>query len=359
MKVGFITADWGSAVDEDNRKSLIPGGSGWYRIHLPANELNKNGIETVVGEEVSLDETGVSVRDWQTGIIHDDCDVIYMQRIMNDFGIEIVNHAKSFGQKVINDIDDWYWGLHPDNNAFRATDPKYNPTCNRNHYKKTLIASDLVVCSTKFLQDRMNEFGCDTFLVRNCIEYDKFSTVDQNEKPIIGWVGSTAHRSRDLETLHGILGPFLEFNDLKFHHGGFMNGKPLAAELLNIDVSRSTQTPLCQIELYPQHFNFFDVSIVPLNKIPFNEAKSFIKGLESAAAGKPFIAQDTYEYKYLRDEYGIGRVAKRPNDWMKHFNLLLDLDLRIEESKLNREVAKKFDISSNWVNWRDAIFSIL
>jgi hypothetical protein len=360
MKVGFLTADWGISQDKvTKQRTLIPGGSGWYRIHLPANELKNNGIEVVISEQVSIDDNGLVLCDWQDGTDHDDCDIIVMQRVMNDFGIDLVNHAHANGQKIINDVDDWYWGLHPDNNAYRATDSRFNPDSNKDHYKKTLIASDLVITSTPFLSEQIQRWGVNTQVIRNCIEYEKFEVSEQNNKPVIGWVGATTHRSGDLETLRGIIGPFIDRNDLKFHHGGYADGSITAAELLDIEISRSTQTPLCQIELYPQHFNFFDVSIVPLNKIPFNEAKSFIKGIESAAAGKPFISQDTGEYKYLSEEYGLGRVAKRPKDWIRHFNQLLDYDLRVEESKINREIAKKFDIKSNWTNWLDAITSVL
>lgn len=360
MKIGFLTADWGVSENKETKeKILIPGGSGWYRVHLPANELSKNGIETVISEQVSVNDNGISLIDWNDGSEHDDCDIIVMQRIMNDFGIDIVEHAHAAGQKIVNDIDDWYWGLHPSNNAYKATDPKFNPTCNKVHYKKTIIASDLVITSTPFLYNEIKSWGCNVSLVRNSVETEKFHSVDQNDKPTIGWVGATSHRSGDLETMQGILGPFLDRNDLKFHHGGFNKGNYTAAELLGIDIGRSTQTPLCQMDLYPQHFNFFDVSIVPLNKIPFNEAKSFIKGIESAAAGKPFIAQDTGEYRFLNEEYGLGRVARKPKDWIKHFNELLDKDLRIEESIKNKEIVKKLDISNNWQNWYDAIVSVL
>jgi hypothetical protein len=56
----------------------------------------------------------------------------------------------------------------------------------------------------------------------------------------------------------------------------------------------------------------------PLNKLDFNDAKSFIKGLEYSAAGVPFISEDMEEYSYLYNEYGIGRVAKTEDQWLSH-----------------------------------------
>lgn len=77
MKIGFLTADWGvSESKETKERILIPGGSGWYRTHLPSNELSKNGINTVISEQVSVDDSGISLIDWKDGSEHDDCDII-------------------------------------------------------------------------------------------------------------------------------------------------------------------------------------------------------------------------------------------------------------------------------------------
>jgi hypothetical protein len=43
--------------------------------------------------------------------------------------------------------------------------------------------------------------------------------------------------------------------------------------------------------------NGIHVGLVPLTRGPFNEAKSYLKGLEYAAAGIPFIATPTEEYQ--------------------------------------------------------------
>jgi len=357
LKIGYVTSDWGTYEDDTGVRHLLVGGSAWYRTHLPAMELQKHGFSTVVGEQVATSPDGLVILDWQTGEEHDDCDVIVMQRIMNDFGVDLVQCARGAGQAVVNDIDDWYWGLHPANNAYYATDPRKNPHSNRAHYKETLVASDVVICSTPFLVDRMAEFGASPALARNAIDLDRWSPVDPRELSAVGWVGSTSHRSGDLETLKGVLGPFVERNGLTFHHGGFDGGHPHAGALAGLDYKYCTNTPLCQIELYPGHFQFMDISVVPLNKIDFNQAKSYIKGLESAASGLPFIAQDTDEYKFLKSQ-GIGRVAKRPADWVRHLNDLLDPEVRVSEGRRNRELASRFDISTNWKVWAEIYESL-
>lgn len=359
MKIGFLTADWGTLLDAEKRKVLFPGGSGWYRVHLPAMELAKNGHEVVIAEQVATSDDGLVLMDWETNEEHGDCDVIIMQRIMNDFGLALIDCAHQAGQKIVNDVDDWYWGLHPANNAYSATDPKTNPKCNRDIYKDILVASDLVTVSTPFLEHKISEWRDGVVLTRNAIDLERWNVSPQREEPIIGWVGATSHRSGDLETLKGVLGPFIERNDLSFHHGGWNPGFPHACELLDVDVNRSKSTPMCMINVYPQQFEFFDVGLVPLNKIDFNQAKSFIKGLEYAASGKPFVAQDTEEYKYLSREIGLGRTAKKGNNWTKHLTELLDYDLRVEEAERNRKLVEQFDIADRWLDWEKAYSSIL
>jgi len=359
MKVGFLSADWGGHRDSEGNKNLIPGGSGWYRCHLPAMGLAENGIPTIVAEKAATSPNGLVLHDPRTDERHDDCDVIVFQRVMNDFWKDLADCAREAGQIIVNDVDDWYWGLHPRNRAYAATDPGLSPDSNRKHYRDFLRASDLTIASTPFLADRMTEWDIDVALIRNAVQLEVWEALPQNDPPTVGWVGSTSHRSGDLETMVGIVGPYVERYDLKFHHGGWSKDGPNAGLVMGVDVERCTQTPLCQIELYPQHFRFFDISLIPLNKIDFNAAKSFIKGLESAAAGRPFIAQDLPEYKYMRDELGVGRVARKPRDWIRHLEELRDFDVRVKEAAANRAAIEHLDIRHRWIDWADVLESLL
>jgi glycosyltransferase involved in cell wall biosynthesis len=53
----------------------------------------------------------------------------------------------------------------------------------------------------------------------------------------------------------------------------------------------------------------FDIGIAPLDDIVFNHAKSWLKGLEYAALGIPFVASDLPEYVRLEKQHGIGVTA--------------------------------------------------
>jgi len=106
---------------------------------------------------------------------------------------------------------------------------------------------------------------------------------------------------------------------------------------------------------YPSLLSGFHIGLVPLVPSPFNEAKSYLKGLEYAAAGIPFIATPTAEYRRLH-EAGVGRLASTPDEWRDHATELLDWDVRVEEADRQREVVlRDFDISTTGEAWATAI----
>jgi spore maturation protein CgeB len=90
---------------------------------------------------------------------------------------------------------------------------------------------------------------------------------------------------------------------------------------------------------YPSLFRKFDIGIVPLSNIPFNHAKSTIKGLEYAAAGIPFVSSYSPEYSLLENQ-GVGRVAASESDWITHLEDLMNPKTRKEEVEKNYENIK-------------------
>ena len=65
-----------------------------------------------------------------------------------------------------------------------------------------------------------------------------------------------------------------------------------------------------------------DIGIVPLRASAFNDAKSYLKGLEYAALGIPFVASSTPEYARLAD-LGVGVLSVSKKDWYRHLDRLL------------------------------------
>jgi glycosyltransferase involved in cell wall biosynthesis len=147
--------------------------------------------------------------------------------------------------------------------------------------------------------------------------------------PRVGWVGATSHRSGDLEVLQGVLGPWMRQRDAAplVHAGHRPGARQTAWRAWAVHADEVVAVNLQPAPTYPMLLGTMDVGLVPLRMAPFNMAKSNIKGLEYAAAGVPFIATPTDEYRRLATE-GVGLLAARPAHWRRHLDGLMDAEHR-------------------------------
>lgn len=332
-KIGIATSDWSASMHDENFYPVM-GGACWIRFGQLIPFL-KNHF--VFGRLVI--SKGFPYVQSHDGRLHSDCSVLIMQRNMEQDVPDAIVNAVNAGQKIVNDVDDWFWGIHPSNGAAKAIDPQKNKKSNIDFYETSLQRSSLVTVSTPFLGDQLLSRGCKVKIIKNHIAHNNFKPrIHRKSVPIIGWCGSTAHRSNDLPLL---LEPFsrLKKSNEKFffHHTGSLAGSKSFASEVGLKDKDVTKLPLLAPSEYPSGF-CFDIGVVPLNDVEFNEAKSWIKGLEYAAAGIPFIASPSREYVELHDEYGIGRLAFTPDEWVEHFLELSDFRVRTVEAARNRQL---------------------
>lgn len=370
MKIMFVTNAWWDGQ---------PDGSGYYRAALPGRELMRQG-----GHEVWHTGTMLNGKD---GVLHGvsqhnrdlqfrDPDVIIIQRWMDRDLPDIIRKARANGQIIIQDIDDWYLGLDTRNRAFIGTHPKTNPNANRDHLMRSFAASDAVWVSTPFLEDGYRRFNDNIRTLRNPIDLDRWDAIYSDrgttggERPTVGWVGSNRWRSGDLETLRGFLPQWLRQHGLRFVHAGAVmdidtgdQEEGRIQESLGLEDDEFDTYGALPISKYPSLFQRIDIGLVPLNGIPFNEAKSYLKGMEYAAARVPFVAGPTSEYRRLAGELGCGRTVKknRAGLWLRELERLLDPDQRHADAVANRVALTKQDVYWRWRDWdaavRDAVAS--
>lgn len=343
MIIGIASADHLEPKKSPDGKEKW-GGAGWARLGQYVPHLRSAGHEVIVGTMWKRFDHLTVENEESTGVAPD---VVIIQRIMHDGVDEAIRMAQSAGQIVINDVDDWYWGLDPSNRAFNASHPKLNKEENTAFYFKNVGASDLITVSTPYLADRLSErYGNKTVLLRNHIDVGRFTPVEQSpDKVTIGWAGSTMHRSRDLEELKGILSQVVRDDTFRVHHSGHHPNAPLFSEGVGIDTELVTTSLLTTTEDYPSLLNF-DIGIVPLRDTPFNHAKSDIKGLEYAASGIPFVASKSDSYERLMQEWGYGfTLAKKPDQWIKGLRALKDYSLRLEYQQYLLDRVWERDIS--------------
>lgn len=357
--VAFLTMDWAKGTNP-----VEPNGCAYYRCHLPSIELEKMGWTVGMAMPEFHPQYGFGAFISKEEI-HYGWDIVVFKLIMLKSVADILEGPQRPKQKIVVDIDDFYEGLATTNLAYQNTDPEKHPENNREHYWRIIDAADAIITSTQFLYDfYTKEKGKkNVFLVRNGIDIDRYHKKQDHARglPTVGWVGALPWRSGDLEIMQPFLGEFLKSNRLQFHHSGHIKELNLdATDLAGIPKSvKFTHEPRRILSQYPQMFRKIDIGLVPLNNIPFNHAKSTIKGLEYTAAGVPFIASWSPEYEFLSNS-GVGRIAKNEKEWKEHLDAFLDPKIRKQDIEKNYEIVKqKYTVSAMAQEWNSAMEQIL
>ena len=368
MRIGFISSDWADFG------TVSPGGCTWIRCASVSAYLNTIGHESVCGEIGWKDGEGFVVAPTQYRLSYtdrspiknpDQCfdklDVVVIKLFMWHKAKEMIEQARALGQVVIIDVDDWFMGLPQTNIAFHTTHPNKDATWNRDHMHTSYSSADALIHSTEFLANNYGKLNKNNYIVRNSVDPKLFMKRFDNAgwKPTIGWVGIMLWRQHDVEKLQGILGPFLDKHDLMFYHAGMLMDKPKQfAELTKMDPERLIEVTGTSVWNYGNILMPMDIGLVPLDMIPFNEAKSSLKGVEYAMTGIPFVAAGTHEYKLLANE-GAGKIAEKPADWIKHMEYYIDPANRKADAQKGYEVVMdKYNLSDKVHDWSDTIIEI-
>lgn len=353
VSMAFLTYDFSPGSNPP-----IPGGCCYYRCFLPMQAV---GVEARLGMPAWTGQDGFGIQIEPTKALFG-FDVVLTKLLMDRRLVNQIKVAQSVGQKIIVDVDDFYDDLPEQNLAHAATDPANNRIVNRDHYRAIIDAADMVTVTTPFLYDYYSKLHPCVRLIRNGVLPEQFTVRKMRDrKPVVGWVGGVPWRGGDLETLREWLPDFLEEHDLMFHHSGHTDTVPgfsgkvhTFAELSGIPVERMTTSPLKPLTEYHDMFSF-DIGIIPLTDIPFNRAKSCLKGLEYSCAGVPFIAQGLPEYQRL-NSLGVGRIAYTPDDWRAHMTELLDFKTRKRDARINLDnVMRDHTIMSRESEWRSIV----
>jgi glycosyltransferase involved in cell wall biosynthesis len=104
------------------------------------------------------------------------------------------------------------------------------------------------------------------------------------------------------------------------------------------------------LEEFPKAIAEFDLGIVPLENNTFNDSKSWLKGLELASLGVPFVASPTPDYRKLHG-HGVGLLAESRNQWVRQLCALVHDP---EAGPRMREQARALRLSANVHLWWEA-----
>jgi hypothetical protein len=253
-------------------------------------------------------------------------DVLVYQRPMARKLVDTIPFVQAQGVRVVVELDDDLEATSPANEAFKAVHPKWSAESNWQHMRRAITMADLVTVSTESLKQR---YGGDkavvipNFVPKHMLEQKRPRMERQDGEALaeqirIGWPGMIAYHPRDLQETCGAVADVMDATGAAFRVIGDGVGVPGALGLQHGTFEMTGWLPINQ---YPDAVSTLDVGIVPLEDSVFNRGKSWLKGLEMAALGVPFVASPLPEYQRLHD-LGIGELAHSRSEW---YDLLMRL----------------------------------
>lgn len=333
---------------------LLPadeGGCAHYRLKYPMAALqNEPDLDIRVEEGLPIHRTPEFVQR-VVGVGDVDADVLVFQRPLHRVVADSIPHFRRKGITCIVDIDDDFTCLHPQHYARHVLEPRRSPDDNWNHLKRACGMADLVTCSTPALAKRHGGRG-HAIVIPNYIPRKMLGVPKRDDGNTVGWTGYTMFHPKDLTATRSGVARALEDTGARFLVVG---NKADVKEELDLTIEPDQVGPYSLAE-YPQGVTQFTVGIVPLLQSKFNDAKSYLKGMEFAACGVSFVASPTPEYQVLHDDWNLGLLAgDRSKDWRRLVKrLLTDTNLRVEMSAHGKAViAEHFTYEDNAWRWAE------
>lgn len=329
-------------------------GCGTVRLIWVANALRAQGHDIVIVEPSNT--TGI---EGDINVLTDaienvripaDADVLVFQRLLYKYIAEAIPHIRRSGRAVVVDMDDDLTRIDPSNPAFAYMHPTHprDPKRHWGYATRACMSATLVTLSTPALLKTYAPHGRGVVLP-NCIP-SAFLQIPHSGADAFGWSGAVQSHPRDAHVVGPAVAQLVR-EGFEFAMVSPADGARLA---FGLDVDPMA-TGFVDIKDYPIMLSqTLGVGIAPLADTQFNAAKSWLKPLEYAALGIPWVGSPTAEYVKLQRE-GAGFLAKRPRDWVRAIRALMTDDaLWTEQSDAGRAVAAAHTVEGNAWRWWEA-----
>lgn len=203
-------------------------------------------------------------------------------------------------------------------------------------YRTFLKACGNGIASTDMIARHMRDLGTKTvYVVENALDEKTLrvmAEMDQRppQKPagqiVIGYgSGTTTHDSDFAEVAEALMTIMDRFPEVVLAIHGYLTLPPAFDRL----EGRIYRVPFLDMETYLRAVASWDISIAPLEKTVFNEAKSNIKYLEASVMGVPSVCSPAEPFASVIRDGETGYVARDTETWVTALSALVaDADLR-------------------------------
>lgn len=316
-------------------------GCGYYRCLFPAQQLAKNGHRVFLPkheverrEDATLYHRKLDLVD----VENPSADVYVFQHPREESHPLVIRELRANGAVVVGEIDDLDFDMPSWHAARNALAPLRSNRWHWQHLKRSLALCDAVTTPTDFLtgyaKKHVNAVARTLPNLLHWPMWEHVTPVYQEKgwrKVRVGWMGAWKLRPGDLEVLDWLPG-WLEKNPgVEFVTVGSPGSVLNIPVEQRVDVGRVVFGSMRLPEIVPT----MDIGLVPLANVPFNHAKSALKGMEYNACGIPCVASPSPEYQKWVEPGVNGFLAATPEEWMAA------LDTLVNDEELRREMGRK------------------
>ena len=349
----------------DVRVAVYPAdrwGCGSLRLIWPSEVLQRQGHDVTIVEvqdrhvEMVVDNRVDHVVEVK---VPDHVDVVVFQRVTHRYLAQAVRVLRERGVTVVVDVDDDLASIHPDNPAWHHLHPRSRErglVGGRNvdlHTWSNLgdacREASLVTATTPALVER---YGHGHGVVLPNYLPAHYYGVPHVDSDLLGWPASLRSHPNDPAVVGNAVARLVD-EGYRFHVSSVSDDVGRAFGLPNDD---RVERVVASVPLYdwPTEVARLGVGIAPLADTRFNAGKSWLKPLELAAVGVPWVGSPRADYVRLH-RLGCGLLVDRPKDWYRTLRTLLrDPVRRAELADVGRSVAATLRIDDHAWRWMEA-----
>lgn len=298
-----------------------------------------------------------------------DADTYVFQRRMEQTAGAAIRQLRRLGKHTVYELDDNYDCL-PESSPGQKVLRRHSDRLRVEWMNEAIQWADVVTVSTPGLADWYSQYNDNVVVLPNYLDWEMWREVPlqcEVERPRVrvGWMGWLEWRGGDLECLRSWIGGWLrEHPDVDFVSIGERHGNAKALrksghvsvhDYLDIPKRQRVTVKAAPFQDLAKITATIDIGLVPLEINAFNQCKSYLKGLEYAAAGIPCIASPSEQYREFVREGVDGFLASEPEEWMGRLDELVgDDELRRNMGRAAREKAASLTIQKEWRQWETA-----
>ena len=276
----------------------------------------------------------------------DDAMTLVFQRLTHRHLLQSLPYWQSLGVRCVVELDDDLSRIHPGNTAFEAYRPKPGNLHSWLHLEEACRLADAVVVTTPALARR---YRPDAYVVPNYLDDASFRD-DRVDSTDLMWPASMGNHPNDGPEIGRTLQRVVRETGARVRMLGGDDAARVFPRIFGVDPDEVV--PYVGIDEWPALLASVGIGVAPLADTQFSAAKSWLKPLEMAAAGVPFVASPRADYMKLHAESGIGIFADRPSEWRRELKRLVQDDgWRREVSQKNRQAAEAYRLSLHAERW--------